>query len=58
MKINQEDEDVVVEDIEDGEEEEVDKALINPPLSAITAMNLDTFNMNVQRRRNKQGLIT
>ena len=58
MKINQEDKDEVVEDIEDGEEDEVDKALISLPLSAITAMNVDTFNTNVQRRRSRQGLIT
>ena len=58
MKINQEDMDEVVEDIEDGEEDEVDKALISLPLSVITSMNLDTFNTNVQRRRSRKGLIS
>ncbi|KAA8521971.1 hypothetical protein F0562_012715 [Nyssa sinensis] len=48
-------EDEVVVEFEDEEEEEADVALTNPLLNAITVISLDTFNMIVQRRRQKPG---
>ena len=50
MKINQEEEDEVVVDLE----EEAHKALTSLPLSATIAISLDIFNMNVQTRRQRQ----
>ncbi|KAA8521231.1 hypothetical protein F0562_011932 [Nyssa sinensis] len=46
-------EDEVVAEFEDGEDEEASVALTNPLLNAITVISLDTFNMNVQRMRQK-----
>ncbi|CAL2257440.1 unnamed protein product [Prunus armeniaca] len=47
LKINQQEEVQVMVDLE--EEDELGKALTSLPLSATTTMNLDIFNINVQR---------
>ena len=52
MKINQEEKDEVVVDLE--EEVEVDKVLTSLPLNATIAISLDIFNMNVQTKRQRQ----